>query len=72
MEQWILKYSSGVITICRDLFDYVNTLVPDRGSILIENVIDYGHMYKIIVEIFNLAPKNLAHLKKLYLNVKFA
>jgi glycosyltransferase involved in cell wall biosynthesis len=45
MERWILKYSSGVITICRDLFDYVNKLVPERGSELIENVVDYGSVF---------------------------
>jgi glycosyltransferase involved in cell wall biosynthesis len=45
MEHWILKYSSGVITICQDLFNYVKRMVPERGSELIENVIEYGSIF---------------------------
>ena len=45
MEKWILKYSSGVITICQDLFDYVKKLVPERGSELIENVVEYSSIF---------------------------
>jgi glycosyltransferase involved in cell wall biosynthesis len=45
MEKWILKYSSGVITICQDLFDYVQKLVPERSSELIENVVEYSSIF---------------------------
>jgi glycosyltransferase involved in cell wall biosynthesis len=45
MEQWILKYSSGVITICQDLFDYVKKMMPERGSELIENVVEYSSIF---------------------------
>jgi glycosyltransferase involved in cell wall biosynthesis len=45
MERWILKHSYGVITICQDLFDYVKKLVPERGSELIENVVEYGSIF---------------------------
>jgi len=44
-EKWVLKYASCVITICRDLYDYVKCVQPDRGSILVENTIDYGMIF---------------------------
>ena len=62
MEQWILKYSSGVITICRDLFDYVNKIVPERGSELIENVVDYGSVLPFPHQICQIYHKRLAHI----------
>jgi glycosyltransferase involved in cell wall biosynthesis len=45
LERWVLKYASAVITICPDLYDQVNRLSPDRGSVLIENVIDYAEVF---------------------------
>ncbi len=46
LEGWILKYASAVITICPDLFDQVKRISPDRGSVLIENVIDYAEVFR--------------------------
>lgn len=45
LENWILKYASAVITICPDLRDHVASLFPERGSVLIENVVDYGSVF---------------------------
>ena len=45
MENWVLKYSSAVITICPDLRDHVASVLPERGSVLIENVIDYAMVF---------------------------
>ena len=45
LEKWVLKYSSGVITICPDLYNYVKNLFPDKGSVLIENVVDYSMIF---------------------------
>ena len=45
LEKWVLKYSSGVITICPDLYNYVKKLFPDNGSVLIENVVDYSMIF---------------------------
>ena len=40
LERWVLRYSSGVITICPDLYDLVERLFPGKGPVLIENVVD--------------------------------
>ncbi len=45
LEKRVLRNADGVITICPDLFDHVANLFPDRGSILIENVVDYGMIF---------------------------
>ena len=45
MESWILRHADAVITICPDLFDHVATLLPEKGSVLIENVVDYGLIF---------------------------
>lgn len=45
IEHWVLKYSSRVITICPDLFEYVKEIFPKNGSVLIENVIDYSMIF---------------------------
>ncbi len=44
-ERWVLKYANSVITICPDLYDHVMSIFPEQGSILIENVIDYGMIF---------------------------
>lgn len=41
----MLRYSSGVITICPDLYELVERLFPGKGSVLIENVVDYGMVF---------------------------
>lgn len=45
LERWVLKYASGVITICPDLYDRVEKLCSDNGSILVENVVNYGMIF---------------------------
>ncbi|NQT24444.1 glycosyltransferase family 4 protein [candidate division KSB1 bacterium] len=45
LENWILKYASAVITICPDLESHVAAQFPERGSILIENVLDYATVF---------------------------
>ena len=45
LEFWILRYASAVITICPDLEEHVARLFPDRGSVMIENVVDYGTVF---------------------------
>jgi glycosyltransferase involved in cell wall biosynthesis len=46
LEKWVLKYANCVITICPDLKFYVESLFPEKGSILIENVLDYADIFK--------------------------
>jgi glycosyltransferase involved in cell wall biosynthesis len=45
LEKWILKYSDSVITICPDLFHHVAETFPEKGSTLVENVVDYGMIF---------------------------
>jgi glycosyltransferase involved in cell wall biosynthesis len=45
LEHWVLKYANSVITICPDLFNHVTRIFPEKGSFLIENVIDYGMIF---------------------------
>ena len=45
LEKWVLKNSVSVITICPDLYDHVERVCPEKGSVLIENVIDYGMIF---------------------------
>ena len=45
MEKWVLKYADAVITICPDLHSHVKTLFPSKGSVLVENVVDYGMIF---------------------------
>lgn len=45
LEAWVLRYAAAVITICPDLHEYVQKLFPDKGSFLIENVVDYGMIF---------------------------
>lgn len=44
-ERNVLKTAHCVLTICPDLYHYVEKHFPDKGSILIENVIDYGMIF---------------------------
>lgn len=66
LENWILKNASAVITICPDLEAHVARLFPDRGSILIENVLDYANVFgetdqsKTIRERYNLNGNSVA------------
>jgi len=50
IERWMLKYASAVITICPDLYDQVKRQSPDRGSVLIENVIDYAEVFGAVCD----------------------
>jgi len=45
LERWVLKYAQCVITICPDLYAYVEKYFPEKGSVLIENVVDYGMIF---------------------------
>ncbi|MFO7889327.1 MAG: glycosyltransferase family 4 protein [bacterium] len=45
IESWMLRYSSRVITICPDLYTLVEKILPGKGSVLIENVIDYSMIF---------------------------
>jgi len=45
LELRVLRTSASVITICPDLFDHVQEVCPERGSVLVENVIDYGMIF---------------------------
>ena len=45
LERWVLTYSDRVITICPDLYEHVRTLLPRKGSVLVENVVDYGMIF---------------------------
>lgn len=45
LECWILKYASAVITICPDLEAHVAAQFPERGSVMIENVLDYATVF---------------------------
>jgi len=66
LEAWVLKNTQAVITICTDLYEYVQKLLPGKGSVLIENVIDYGLIFgqtKIASPIrrqYNLQDKKVA------------
>ncbi|MBN2102754.1 glycosyltransferase [bacterium] len=66
LEKWILKYASAVITICPDLENYVAALFPERGSVLIENVVDYSTIFGTqdrsgdIINIWGLRGKQVA------------
>ncbi len=48
IEMWVIKNSSCVITICPELFNYVTRLGFGGKSVMIENVIDYGMIFKQI------------------------
>jgi glycosyltransferase involved in cell wall biosynthesis len=66
LEYWVLKNASAVITICPDLYDHVENLFPERGSVLIENVIDYGMIFgeddksAIVIQKYKLKGKKVA------------
>jgi glycosyltransferase involved in cell wall biosynthesis len=45
LERRVLRTASAVITICPDLHDHVRKVVPERGSVLIENVVDYAMIF---------------------------
>jgi glycosyltransferase involved in cell wall biosynthesis len=45
LESWILRHASAVITICPDLERHVARLFPGRGSVMIENVVDYTTVF---------------------------
>jgi glycosyltransferase involved in cell wall biosynthesis len=45
LEEWVIQYSSSVITICPDLYDYVKKLFYGDKSVLVENVVDYGMIF---------------------------
>jgi glycosyltransferase involved in cell wall biosynthesis len=66
LERWVLKYSSCIITICPDLYNHVKALFPEKGSVLIENVLDYGIIFgdkdisNNIIKTLNLNGKQVA------------
>jgi len=41
LENWVLSNADSIITICPDLYNHVLSIEPDKGSFLIENVVDY-------------------------------
>jgi glycosyltransferase involved in cell wall biosynthesis len=45
VEEWILRHSSAVITICPDLQAHVEKRMPLKRRELIENVVDYGMIF---------------------------
>jgi glycosyltransferase involved in cell wall biosynthesis len=45
LERWVIKHADCIITICPDLYDYVYKMFSEKGSILIENVVDYGMIF---------------------------
>ena len=45
LERWVLKTASAVITICPDLQNHVIGIFPDKKSIMIENVVEYGTVF---------------------------
>ena len=45
LERWVLTYAHRVITICPDLYEHVRMLLPCKGSMLVENVVDYGMIF---------------------------
>jgi hypothetical protein len=55
-------------------WDAIDFLVKNHTQIkqkfTIINLVDFGKMYRLIVETFKFDPKDLKELRKLYLNVK--
>ena len=45
LERWVLRNAHGIITICPDLYNHVKKIAPERESVLIENVVDYGMIF---------------------------
>jgi len=66
LERWVLRNANSVITICPDLYDHVKHTFPEKGSILIENVVDYGMIFgelnqtETIQKTYPLAKKQVA------------
>jgi len=45
LEGWVLSNADSIITICPDLRDHVLDEQPEKGSFLIENVVDYEQIF---------------------------
>ncbi|HHS14083.1 MAG TPA: glycosyltransferase family 1 protein [bacterium] len=45
LERWVLNRAGCVITICPDLAEHVQKVIPEKGSVLIENAIDYAEVF---------------------------
>ncbi|MBN2201207.1 glycosyltransferase family 4 protein [bacterium] len=45
VEDWILTHADTVIPICPDLADHVRKKFPEKNSLMIENVVDYGMVF---------------------------
>ena len=66
LENQVLKNAASIITICPDLYNHVLKVVPDKGSFLIENVVEYELIFgekdfsKEIIEKYKLKDKTVA------------
>lgn len=45
VEDWILAHADAVIPICPDLARHVRKKFPEKNSLMIENVVDYGMVF---------------------------
>ena len=45
LERWVLTCADGIITICPDLNEHVESVCPKKCSVVIENVVDYGMIF---------------------------
>jgi glycosyltransferase involved in cell wall biosynthesis len=45
VENWVLRHADAVIPICPDLAAHVRAKFPDKNSLMIENVVDYGMVF---------------------------
>jgi glycosyltransferase involved in cell wall biosynthesis len=45
VEDWVLAHADAVIPICPDLADHVRRKFPEKNSLMIENVVDYGMVF---------------------------
>lgn len=45
LERWVLRHADAIITICPDLYEHVKICLPGKESELIENVVDYSHIF---------------------------
>lgn len=61
LEHWVVKYSNAVITICPDLDRHVQSLIPGKHSVLIENVVDYATIFG--KSVFKEKPKVFSNKK---------
>ena len=61
LERWVLRNAQGIITICPDLYNHVKKIAPERGSVLVENVVDYGMIFGEVDRSLEIRKAN--HLK---------